>query len=98
MHSARALHAHGMRTACTHCMHTLHARCDRCEDQKLYEAAKADAELGGGPRPRAGEGPPADGRFVEAEQLNYVHRRQPPVHCAVSVVPRPAPRFVTPAS
>ena len=55
----------------------------RCEDQKLYEAAKADAEVGGGPRPRAGEGPPNDGRFVEAEQLNYVHRRHPLVHCAV---------------
>ena len=54
----------------------------RCEDQKLYEAAKADATLGDGPGPglpgpRAGEiaGPRTDRRFVESAQLNYVHRR-----------------------
>jgi len=74
-----------MRTACGH----LRARSAcmraaiRCEDQRLYEAARADAKLGGGAQPRAGEATRTDGRFVEAEQLNYVHRRHPRVHCAV---------------
>ena len=61
----------------------------RCEDQRLYEAARADAALGGGAPPRAGEATRTDGRFVEAEQLNYVHRRHPRVHCAVPCGPAP---------
>ena len=89
--AAYVLHARCMLTACGH----LRARSAcmraplRCEDQRLYEAARADAALGGGAPPRAGEATRTDGRFVEAEQLNYVHRRHPRVHCAVPCGPAP---------